>query len=166
MAPHKLSKAHLQRLGRVHVNNECATRAAQLKELYDAERKSVQQMNVMIGNLREELESSKKVIETMTSNAFEDQKRYREATELLHKRIRSQKDHVRIALGICQRARKAKRKAKGVRQAVAVLEAAVDEEAQFALPSWWWTIGMAGPLLAYAAIAAGAFGVPQAAKTK
>lgn len=100
------------------------------REAYQDEHGVVLDHLKTIEKLKLELESSKGVIETMTRNAFEDQKRHRETAEILHKRLRSHKDHVRIALGICQRARKSKRKAKGVQQAIAVLEAAVDEEAE------------------------------------
>jgi hypothetical protein len=118
----------------------------ELQSRYGAERETVKRQNQLITELRAQVDEKLKRLKDNNDYFDLNLKHYQEQRTLLLKRLNTQVDHVRIAVGICQRGMKSKKKASAVRQALAVLQAAVDEEASYKTPwaSWWGGAAVAG----------------------
>jgi hypothetical protein len=108
----------------------------ELQSRYGAERETVKRQNQLITELRAQVDEKLKRLKDNNDHFDLNLKRYEEQRALLLKRLNTQVDHVRIAVGICQRGMKNKKKASAVRQALAVLQAAVDEEASYKKTPW------------------------------
>lgn len=134
------------------VAQDADARAREHEMMYDAERKTVAELRDKLQTALAERDSSVSARSELARNL---ERRFEEAK--LHKeRHEAMLSHVKIAMRACQRAKGRKKKGPSLRQAQAILEAAVEEDGHYAskmllqvVPLW---AAFGASALAYAAM--------------